>query len=546
MSNSKLVDVKIISPNKTSPRTHKIDTITIHCMAQQFSAKKCGELFQSTARRASSNYGIGPDGKIGLYVEEKDRSWCSSNSANDNRAITIEVASDSTHPYKVTDKAYESLIKLLVDICKRNNIKELKWKGDKSLIGQVSKQNMTVHRWFANKACPGDYLYNKHGSIVKAVNKELEALRRKENSMKKGIDVSEHQVGVNYSAIAKQLDFVIVRSSYGNSNIDKQFLNHVKGFKEAKVPILGVYHFLYTTSVEDAKAEAKFCVECVKKAGLPKSTIIFADFEYDTVDNAKEKGITLGKKECIAHTKAFVEYCEKQGYPVGIYTNIDYHNRMYDKSLLDKYIYWLADYSGNPDFPCELHQYSSKGKLKGYSSNLDMNNMVANTFKPSDKSSYKVTTSAALRKSASITATKLATLKKGTVVNCTGFSSKSSAGNKWLYVSVTIGGKNVEGFVVAKKLTKISNTSIPSYVVGSYYKTQAELQVYKGPSVDSGKKKYSELTASGKANDSDKDGALNKGTTVVCKQLKQDGKDIWFRCPSGWLKAYYNGKVLIK
>lgn len=173
MSNSSLVDYTLISPNKTSPRTHTIDTITIHCVVGQCTVESLGALFAKASRRGSSNYGIGKDGKIGMYVEEKDRSWCSSNAANDHRAITIEVASDTTHPYAVTDAAYKSLIKLLVDICKRNNIKELKWKADKSLIGQVDKQNMTVHRWFANKACPGDYLYKCHGQIAAEVNAEL-------------------------------------------------------------------------------------------------------------------------------------------------------------------------------------------------------------------------------------------------------------------------------------------------------------------------------------------------------------------------------------
>ena len=108
-------------------------------------------------------------------MEEKDRSWCSSSRSNDNRAVTIEVASDTVHPYKVTDQAYSALIDLLVDICRRNGIKALLWKGDKSLIGQVDKQNMTVHRWFANKACPGDYLYNLHGQIAAQVNERLGA-----------------------------------------------------------------------------------------------------------------------------------------------------------------------------------------------------------------------------------------------------------------------------------------------------------------------------------------------------------------------------------
>jgi len=108
-----------------------------------------------------------------MYVEEKDRSWCSSNAANDHRAITIECASDKTHPYAINDKVYKALIELLVDICKRNDIPELKWKADKSLIGQPDKQNMTVHRWFANKSCPGDYIYNRLGQIASEVNAKL-------------------------------------------------------------------------------------------------------------------------------------------------------------------------------------------------------------------------------------------------------------------------------------------------------------------------------------------------------------------------------------
>lgn len=172
-TNSKLVNYTRISPNRSVNRNYKIDTISIHCVVGQCSVETLGSIFASTSKEASSNYGIGYDGQIGMYVEEKDRSWCTSSASNDNRAITIEVASDTYHPYRVNDAAYKSLIKLLVDICKRNNIKELKWKADKSLIGQVDKQNMTVHRWFANKSCPGDYLYNLHGQIAKEVNAQL-------------------------------------------------------------------------------------------------------------------------------------------------------------------------------------------------------------------------------------------------------------------------------------------------------------------------------------------------------------------------------------
>lgn len=173
MSNSPLVTYTRLTKNRTSPRNHIIDTITIHCVVGQWTAKQGCDYFATTNRQCSSNYVVGKDGSIGLSVEEKDRSWCSSNSANDNRAVTIEVASDTFHPYKVTDAAYKALINLLVDICQRNNIKELKWKADKSLIGQVDKQNMTVHRWFASKSCPGDYLYNLHGQIASEVNSRL-------------------------------------------------------------------------------------------------------------------------------------------------------------------------------------------------------------------------------------------------------------------------------------------------------------------------------------------------------------------------------------
>lgn len=169
-SNSPLVTYKRITNNKTSPRNHAIDTITIHCIVGQWTAKQGCDYFATTDRECSANYVVGKDGSIGLSVEEKDRSWCSSSSSNDHRAITIEVASDTAHPYAVTDEAYNALIKLVADICKRNGIKKLLWKADKSLIGQVDKQNMTVHRWFDNKSCPGEYLYSRHSDIAAKVN----------------------------------------------------------------------------------------------------------------------------------------------------------------------------------------------------------------------------------------------------------------------------------------------------------------------------------------------------------------------------------------
>ena len=174
LSNSKLISYTKISPNRTSPRNHKIDTVTIHCVVGQCSVETLGNVFAPTSRQASCNYGIGADGRIGMYCEEKDRSWCSSNAANDNRAITIEVASDTKHPYTVNAKAYAALIDLLVDICKRNGIPRLVWSTSKAdRVNHKNGCNMTVHRDYANKSCPGEYLYSRHAQIASEVNKRL-------------------------------------------------------------------------------------------------------------------------------------------------------------------------------------------------------------------------------------------------------------------------------------------------------------------------------------------------------------------------------------
>ena len=174
MTNSALATITKLSPNKTSPRNHEADTISIHVMQGQLSATSCGAIFENPKRKASSNYGIGKGGDIGLYVKESDRSWCTSSKANDNRAITIEVASDKTAPYKVTEAAYNALLDLVTDICRRNNIKKLVWSTDKKTrINHWNGANMTVHRDFAAKACPGDYLYNRMGEIADEVNRRL-------------------------------------------------------------------------------------------------------------------------------------------------------------------------------------------------------------------------------------------------------------------------------------------------------------------------------------------------------------------------------------
>lgn len=166
------------SPNNSGMRRHIIDTITIHCMAGNLSVESCGATFANPAYKASSNYGIGSDGRIALYVDEWNHSWCSSNFANDDRAVTIEVANNGGAPnWPVSLRAYNALLDLVTDICRRNNIQRLLWEGDPTLIGQVERQNMTVHRWFAAKECPGNYLYSRHGAIAAEVNRRLASMR---------------------------------------------------------------------------------------------------------------------------------------------------------------------------------------------------------------------------------------------------------------------------------------------------------------------------------------------------------------------------------
>lgn len=163
MSYSKLVSVVVLSPNCTKPRSHKIDKITIHYMAGDAKVENVGNWFKKTSTQASSNYGIGSDGRIACYVEEENRSWASSNSANDNRAITIEVANykDSS----ISEKAWASLINLCVDICQRHNFK-LNYTGDKN-------GNLTMHKWFASTSCPGKWLEARFAQIADEVNEKL-------------------------------------------------------------------------------------------------------------------------------------------------------------------------------------------------------------------------------------------------------------------------------------------------------------------------------------------------------------------------------------
>ena len=234
MSYSSLVEYVKISPNKTSPRDHAIDTITIHCMAGNLSVETCANVFAPTERQASSNYGVDSNGKIGCYVDEADRSWCSSNKANDMRAITIEVANDggADTGWHVSGVAMNSLIKLVADVCKRNNIHKLVWSDSKDdRINHRNGCNMTVHKDFKNKDCPGAYLMSKMSYIADEVNKLL------------GVSGGSSVSGVVPSnpAPVKSLDEVakeVINGKWGNGSERKERLEasgYVYSAVQAKV-----------------------------------------------------------------------------------------------------------------------------------------------------------------------------------------------------------------------------------------------------------------------------------------------------------------------
>lgn len=196
MSNSSLINYTKLSPNY-SVRKDTIKKITIHHMAGNLSIETCGNVFASSSRQASSNYGIGSDGRVGMYVEEKNRSWCSSNANNDHQAVTIEVANDQIGgDWHVSDTALAKLIELCVDICKRNGIERLNYTGD-------TTGNLTRHNMFVATTCPGPYLQSKFEYIAEEVNKRLQPQEtdQKENSTSTTYKV---QAGDTVAAICRK------------------------------------------------------------------------------------------------------------------------------------------------------------------------------------------------------------------------------------------------------------------------------------------------------------------------------------------------------
>ena len=177
MGNSPLVSFTKLSPNHSGKRTCSISRITPHAVVGQLSVERICDCFKDGSRQASCNYCIGSDGRIGLCVDEQNRSWCSSSRDNDQRSVTIECASDLTEPYAMNDKVYSALVELCADICRRNGKKRLVWIADRenALGYEVNDGEMllTVHRWFARKSCPGNWLFGKLGDLAQEVSKKI-------------------------------------------------------------------------------------------------------------------------------------------------------------------------------------------------------------------------------------------------------------------------------------------------------------------------------------------------------------------------------------
>lgn len=189
----------------------------------------------------------------------------------------------------------------------------------------------------------------------------------------KGIDISEWQRTIDFQQVKKSgIEMLIIRSSYRQTT-DPRFFEYVRGARSAGIPIYGIYHFSYALNVNQVIQEAKFAVKMLQEAGLPDDTIVFYDFEYDTVNKAKKQGVVLGPVQCNLHTKVFCETVRSLGYGAGIYLNQDFYKNWYDHALLQKYVVWFAHYTtGNPAIPCTVHQYSNKGSVSGISGKVDM------------------------------------------------------------------------------------------------------------------------------------------------------------------------------
>ena len=216
---------------------------------------------------------------------------------------------------------------------------------------------------------------------------------------KKGLDLCYHQGDINWPQVkAAGIDFIIPRDGWGPASekngkalyADPKFLQNVKEAQEAGIEIQGVYHFIYGINEHEARQNAACAINNVRKAGLPKETVIWCDLEYDTVDNARDyRGVNLTNAQLKAMAIAFCEYCMEQGYPTGIYLNQDYATRVYGLDILDKFDIWLADLEAEPAYKCVVRQVGWYAQIAGIPTKVDTDEFYgeysAGTAKSADK-----------------------------------------------------------------------------------------------------------------------------------------------------------------
>jgi len=290
MSNSPLISCTVLSPNNSGTRTMKIDRITPHCVVGQMSARNLGNWFSKSSTQASSNYGIGYDGAIGLYVDESKRSWCSSSAANDQRAVTIECASDTKAPYEMKPAVWQALIKLCFDICKRNGKTKLIWVKDKTAALAYKPKDdemmLTVHRWFANKSCPGDWLYNRLGELATKVSSQL------------AIDAAAE-------AAKEQVKPELILSAGAELKLSREPLYASATVKERSSTITGTYWFWGGSAVNNriritnSKSRVGISGQVTGWIDMPKVVVVYKVKAGDTLGKiAQSYKITL--KELLA------------------------------------------------------------------------------------------------------------------------------------------------------------------------------------------------------------------------------------------------------
>lgn len=183
---------------------------------------------------------------------------------------------------------------------------------------------------------------------------------------KKGIDISHHQGDIDFNSLKGNIDFAMVRTSYGSFYEDKKYKQNIKGLERINVPY-GFYHFSYATSVESAKKEAEGFINIIKKYNPTYPIVIDIEWSNRTENVRTDTLISI--------TDTICSMIEKAGYYAMIYANLDYFNNKLNDSRLDKYDKWLAEWKSNPTYKKSfgIWQYSSKGQIPGIKGNVDLN-----------------------------------------------------------------------------------------------------------------------------------------------------------------------------